>query len=184
MNLRGPTRIGVWRAAQGCDLGRPMPRAYYSTGLGVLGGNFADPIRVRTLDEIVLITRKSTGLVFDDTLPDFHFYGTDICLRSELQGRSCYIIPLLVLRSQHTSALPTSERLLQVLLARETCLEGLSAHSNHLHQSVKMRRGSISAQARRSLATRSWVRPPARRPRLRPCRPVQAADSRTHRMRM
>jgi hypothetical protein len=81
--------LGCWGATtDGRFLGH-----IYSTGLGVLGADFDGPTPVQTLDEIVLIVRKSTGLVFDGTLPHFHFYGTDICLRSERHGRGCYVIP-------------------------------------------------------------------------------------------
>jgi hypothetical protein len=65
----------------------------YSSGLGVLGNQFQAPKRVQTLDEIVLIFKKSTGLTFDNTLPHFHFYGTDVCLRAQSQGRASYVIP-------------------------------------------------------------------------------------------
>lgn len=81
--------VGCWGATNtGCHYGH-----IYSTGLGVLGKQFRDPVRVQTLDEVVLIYRRSTGLLFDSTLPHFHFYGTDICLRSARQGRACYVIP-------------------------------------------------------------------------------------------
>jgi hypothetical protein len=65
----------------------------YSSGLGVLGEPFERPVLVRTLDEIVLILRKSSGLQFDKDLPHFHLYGTDICLRAEAVQRKNYVIP-------------------------------------------------------------------------------------------
>jgi hypothetical protein len=65
----------------------------YSHGLGVIGTRPRGPVAVRTLDEIVLIVRKSSGLRFDDALPHFHLYGTDICLRAADSGRACYVIP-------------------------------------------------------------------------------------------
>jgi hypothetical protein len=51
------------------------------------------PEPVQTLDEIVLIIRKSSGLRFDDQLPHFHLYGADICLRAAKMGRKSYAIP-------------------------------------------------------------------------------------------
>jgi len=65
----------------------------YSTGLGVMGGPFERPIEIETLDEYVLILRKSSGLRFDPNLPHFHFYGTDICMAAREQGKRCYAIP-------------------------------------------------------------------------------------------
>jgi hypothetical protein len=65
----------------------------YSTGLGILGEPFPHPLRVQTLDEIVLILRKSSGLRFDDQMPHFHFYGSDICMRAAEKGMNSYVIP-------------------------------------------------------------------------------------------
>jgi Glycosyltransferase like family len=64
----------------------------YSSGWGVLGREFDQPAPVQTLDEIVLIIRKDSGLSFDETLPHFHFYGTDICMQAASRGRGCYAI--------------------------------------------------------------------------------------------
>lgn len=64
----------------------------YSNGLGVMGSPFEKPEPIQTLDEIVLIIRKSSGLRFDGTLPHFHFYGTDICLRAAKLGMKSYVI--------------------------------------------------------------------------------------------
>lgn len=64
----------------------------YSSGLGVLGREFECPIPVQTLDEIVLVLRKDSGLRFDDALPNFHLYGTDICMRAAIRGQRNYVI--------------------------------------------------------------------------------------------
>ena len=63
----------------------------YSAGVGIVG-EASTPVAVQTLDEIVLILRKSSGLRFDDTLPHFHLYGADICLRAEQYGMHSYAI--------------------------------------------------------------------------------------------
>jgi hypothetical protein len=64
----------------------------HSVGLGILGGPFERPVPIDTLDEFILILRKSSGLRFDPTLPHFHFYGTDICMSAREQKRGCYAI--------------------------------------------------------------------------------------------
>jgi hypothetical protein len=64
----------------------------YSSGLGIMGKPFERPERIQTLDEIVLVLRKSSGLRFDETLPYFHMYGTDICMTAEEAGRKNYAI--------------------------------------------------------------------------------------------
>lgn len=73
----------------------------YSTGRGVLGKPSEHPQRIQTLDEIVLILRKSSGLQFDETLPHFHLYGTDICMRAQTIGRKNYAISAFCIHNTH-----------------------------------------------------------------------------------
>jgi hypothetical protein len=65
----------------------------YQSGLGLIGKTIERPVPIQTLDEIVLIFRKSSLLRFDEDLPHFHLYGTDICLRAGQAGRTSYAIP-------------------------------------------------------------------------------------------
>jgi hypothetical protein len=71
------------------------PRGHvYCTGLRrVLGGPFPEPVECGSLDELVLIVRRSAGLNFDEQLPGYHFYGTDICLEARRRGLKSFIIP-------------------------------------------------------------------------------------------
>jgi GT2 family glycosyltransferase len=65
----------------------------YCTGLGEkLGTDFTPPVEVRTVDELLFIVRKSSGIRFDEVLPGYHMYGTDICLAAQRQGLKCYAI--------------------------------------------------------------------------------------------
>ena len=74
----------------------------YSTGLGArLGGPFPVPHEVRTLDEVVLVIRRSSGLRFDEHLPGFHMYGTDICLRAESRGCRNYVVPCFAIHNSN-----------------------------------------------------------------------------------
>lgn len=66
----------------------------YSTGLQrVVGFPFTIPVCAQALDELVLIVRRSSGLRFDEKLPGFHLYGTDICIQAYTNGMKCYIVP-------------------------------------------------------------------------------------------
>jgi hypothetical protein len=80
--------LGCWGATRSGEYRGHI----YSTGWGVLGKTFDQPQKVQTLDEIILILRKSSGLQFDAELPHFHFYGTDICMRAARQGMKSYAI--------------------------------------------------------------------------------------------
>jgi hypothetical protein len=57
-----------------------------------LGSDFERPVEVRTLDELLLVVRKSSGVRFDEKVPGFHMYGTDICLEAQRQGMRSYAI--------------------------------------------------------------------------------------------
>lgn len=79
----------------------------YSSGRGITGKPFDKPAEVQTLDEIVLILRKSSGLRFDDKLPHFHLYGTDICMRAAQRGMKSYAISAFCVHNTHqTLVLP------------------------------------------------------------------------------
>jgi hypothetical protein len=73
----------------------------YSSGLNVIGEPFKQPVPIQTLDEIVLILRKSSRLHFDDHLPHFHLYGADICLRAAKIGMKSYAISAFCIHNTH-----------------------------------------------------------------------------------
>lgn len=73
----------------------------YSSGLGITGEPFEQPRAVQTLDEIVLVLRKSSGLRFDESLPHFHMYGADICLRAATMGMRSYVIDVFCIHNTH-----------------------------------------------------------------------------------
>lgn len=85
----------------GMTVNRRHWRYMYSSGLGVSGDPFPHPEPVQTLDEIVLIVRKSSGLRFDESLPHFHLYGTDICLRAAEMGMKSYAISAFCIHNTH-----------------------------------------------------------------------------------
>ena len=62
----------------------------YTTGRGTHGNRIDRPELVETLDEIVLIIRRASGLRFDSQLPHFHLYGPDLCLTARARGMATY----------------------------------------------------------------------------------------------
>lgn len=72
----------------------------YSTGLQrFVGRPFSEPIQISTLDEMLLIMRRTAGLRFDEQLPGFHLYGTDICMEAESMGMKNYVLPCFALHN-------------------------------------------------------------------------------------
>ncbi len=74
----------------------------YSTGLKrYVGSQFDEFKKVRILDELLLIIRRSSGLLFDKKLPGFHLYGTDICLEAEKRGMNNYVLPCFAIHNSN-----------------------------------------------------------------------------------
>ena len=64
----------------------------FTSDEGVIGKPLGAPRVVQTLDEVVLVVRRRSGLRFSEDLPQFHLYGTDICMRAISGGLKCYAI--------------------------------------------------------------------------------------------
>lgn len=64
----------------------------YSNGLNSELGGACRPVPAQSLDEMVLIFRKSRGLRFDPALRHFHLYGTDICLEAGKRGYRNFVV--------------------------------------------------------------------------------------------
>jgi hypothetical protein len=65
----------------------------YSTGSRTMFGEpFEGLVEAISLDELLLVTRRSASLRFDEHLPGFHLYGTDICQEASRRGMKSYIM--------------------------------------------------------------------------------------------
>lgn len=72
----------------------------WSSGLGkCVGTPTESPVPVQGLDELVLILRLSSGLRFDEGLPGWHLYGTDIVQTALVSGRSAWAATLPVVHN-------------------------------------------------------------------------------------
>jgi hypothetical protein len=65
----------------------------WSSGLQrELGGPFAEPVPIVSADELVLVVNGRSGLRFDEALPGFHLYGTDIAQTSLERGLGAFAV--------------------------------------------------------------------------------------------
>ncbi|WP_033376748.1 glycosyltransferase [Porphyrobacter sp. AAP82] len=69
--------------------------------LGTVG--FA-PTPIVSLDELLLILRRDCDYRFDETLPDFHLYGTDLVQTGLQMGRSAWAIEIPVVHNSQPVA--------------------------------------------------------------------------------
>ena len=68
----------VWSSSIGCIIGR-VP---------------TEPMEVQSFDEHLFVMRRAAGIEFDEGLPGFHLYGTDIVQTARKAGRRSYVAPL------------------------------------------------------------------------------------------
>ena len=71
----------------------------YSNGLQKTLGRVSPPVLVRTIDELLIVLDKKTAISFDDQMPGFHLYGTDICLAANAAGYSVLAISNFVIHN-------------------------------------------------------------------------------------
>jgi hypothetical protein len=79
--------------------GRLVGHVWDSALAKVCGGPFGSPQEIASLDEVVLIVRRASGVSFDATLPSFHLYGTDIVLEARKAGLKSYVVDLPVIHN-------------------------------------------------------------------------------------
>jgi hypothetical protein len=65
----------------------------WSSGLqSEVGAPMARPVAVQSVDELLIVLRRSSGLQFDPGLQGYHLYGTDIVQSALAVGRGAYVI--------------------------------------------------------------------------------------------
>ncbi|MFT4148689.1 MAG: hypothetical protein QM656_00715 [Paracoccaceae bacterium] len=63
----------------------------WSSSLGMIAGRVPmAPVPIQSCDEMLIVLRRSAGLRFDETLPGWHMYGTDIVQIARAAGKGAY----------------------------------------------------------------------------------------------
>ena len=80
--LFGPYGVGLEGAAIG-----PV----WSSSLGLIAGRVPlDPVPVQSFDELLIVMRRGAGLRFDEGMPGWHLYGTDIVTQARARGLTAH----------------------------------------------------------------------------------------------
>ena len=67
----------------------------WSTSLGrVVGQELKAPVAIQSMDELVIVLRRASGVTFDEALPGYHMYGTDIVQTSIALGHGAFACQL------------------------------------------------------------------------------------------
>ena len=82
-----------------------------------------------SLDEVVLIFRKSSGLMFDEYLPGYHLYGADICAEARRQGRKSYAISAFCIHNTNIGGILPLEFWKCYLFMRRKWMNSLPIHT-------------------------------------------------------
>ncbi len=65
----------------------------WSSSLGMIVGRVPmAPVPVQSYDEMVIVLRRASGIRFDDGLPGWHMYGTDIVQTAPRRGKKAYAV--------------------------------------------------------------------------------------------
>jgi hypothetical protein len=63
----------------------------WSSSLGQIVGRVPiAPVQVQSFDELLIVMRRDAGLRWDEGLPGWHMYGTDIVQIARAAGRTAY----------------------------------------------------------------------------------------------
>jgi glycosyltransferase involved in cell wall biosynthesis len=84
--LIGPTGV--------CAQGRHFGRVWSSSQNALVGEVAPSPVPAQSFDELALVLRRSSGLRFDEGLPGFHMFGTDMAQSALAAGQGAYICEL------------------------------------------------------------------------------------------
>lgn len=120
----------------------------WSSGLDKLVGQpFVTPTRVDSVDELLVVVRRESGIHFDEALPGFHFYGTDIVQTAWSNGRSAYVVcapvvhnsrPVVFLSQDYLSAYDYMRRKWKARLPIQNCIAPiLDSTPNRCRQQIR-----------------------------------------------
>jgi hypothetical protein len=76
----------------GTQSGAVIGKVWCSGNARLIKGETKLPARAATLDELIIIIRRDSGVRFDVNLPSFHLYAADVILTAQSAGRSTWVV--------------------------------------------------------------------------------------------
>jgi hypothetical protein len=128
----------------GIDASRACHGRVWSQGLGgELDFRVGGTVPVESIDELVIVLRTSSGLRFDDELPGYHLYATDIAQRAISRGLGVVVFdgpvvhnssPVRTLDDSYTRAYHHMQRSWADRLPIQTCIMPLVEGDSELER--------------------------------------------------
>lgn len=124
------------------------------------------PVMAQSFDELVIVMRRASGLRFDEGLPLYHLYGTDIVQTARAAGKGAYVADLPVvhndgfhdkLRADFTAGYTYVRRKWRARLPLRTSVLWITWHG--LTLPIHRLRGARSIEKRRAMAGDTGVDP-------------------------
>lgn len=86
----------------GIDSAKEVQGHVWATGLGreIIGSSTSSQSIV-SVDELAIILKRRSGLRYDEQLPSFHMYGTDLVTAARVRGHSVHVISAPVIHNSN-----------------------------------------------------------------------------------
>jgi hypothetical protein len=129
------------------------------------------PVEVQSFDEMLIVLRRSSGLRFDEELPGWHMYGTDIVCRARAAGLHAYAPGLPCIHNDRFKAelgadFEVSYRWMQTrwasMLPLQTPVTKVARYGLARMRERRNLRRSVESRARRAVDTSTGARELAR----------------------
>lgn len=139
----------------------------WSSSLGQIVGRVPlKPVPVQAYDELLIIMRRDAGLRWDNALPGWHMYGTDIVATARAAGRTAYAGALPAIHNdRYHEALGDDYRACYRFMQRKwasalplrTPITKISRSGLHLWRDLRTARKSASYRAGMAIGTDTAV---------------------------
>jgi hypothetical protein len=139
----------------------------WSSSLGMIVGRVPlQPIPVQSFDEMLIVLRRASGIRWDQTLPGWHMYGTDVVQTARAAGMASYAAGLPCIHNDRyhdalgpdfTAAYRVMQRKWRGVLPLRTPITKISRSGLHLLRDTWHARGSQDFRAGMAVGTHTAV---------------------------